>query len=435
MAPRWIAPLLSLLLLAAAGQGAFAVTCAMDTVPAATLLLPYFEVDLNDPNGLTTLFSVNNAAAFAVLTHVVVWSDLAVPVFSWNVYLTGYDVQTINLRDVLVNGNLPQTASTGQDPLDRISPKGVFSQDINFASCQGVLPPPAAPLSFLSAVQLALTGKPSPLAGGLCMAQALGDNVARGYITVDTVSSCSLRVPGDPGYFAAGGTGDATNQNQLWGTWSIVNTAKGYAAGSDLVAIEADATNPATSTAGRYTFYGRYDGWSAADNREPLATSFASSYLNGGSFAGGTDLIVWRDPKVAQAPFPCPASASSAPVWYPLGQEALVFFDEMENPVVPTTVPIDPIPTPPRFVPFPAATQKIRVGSAALPMPFSFGWVFLDLNSSPLPAGTNPPVDGKAAQAYVVAVNALNGHFAVTADAFRLDSACAANHTPPGGPQ
>jgi len=42
-----------------------AVICTIDAVPAATLLLPYFEVDLNNPNGLTTLFSVNNASATA----------------------------------------------------------------------------------------------------------------------------------------------------------------------------------------------------------------------------------------------------------------------------------------------------------------------------------------------------------------------------------
>ena len=74
-----------------------------------------------------------------------VWSDLSVPVLDFNVYLTGYDVQTINLRDILVNGILPRTASAGQDPTDTISPKGAFSQDINFASCTGLLPPPTLP--------------------------------------------------------------------------------------------------------------------------------------------------------------------------------------------------------------------------------------------------------------------------------------------------
>src|SRR5579864_4712784 len=108
-------PLLALLFFGPALRPAAAVICTADAVPGATLLLPFFEVDLGNPNGLTTLFAVNNASASAVLAHVVLWSDLSVPVLEFNVYLTGYDVQTVNLRDILVYGNLPQTASAGQD--------------------------------------------------------------------------------------------------------------------------------------------------------------------------------------------------------------------------------------------------------------------------------------------------------------------------------
>src|SRR3954470_15502573 len=116
--------LLALSALLSSVSPAPAAVCNIDVSPAATLLLPYFEVDLNNPNGLTTLFSVNNASDMAVLAHVVVYSDLSVPVLDFNVYLTGYDVQGINLRYILVNGTLPQTASVGQDPTDTISPKG-----------------------------------------------------------------------------------------------------------------------------------------------------------------------------------------------------------------------------------------------------------------------------------------------------------------------
>jgi len=228
---------LALMGLLALGGQAVATICTIDAVPAATLLLPYFEVDLNNPNGLTTLFSVNNASATAVLVHVVIWTDLSVPVLDFNIYLTGYDVQSVNMRDIIVNGNLPQTASAGQDPTDTISPKGTFSQDINFASCNGVLPPPQLPAQYISHLEESLTGLPSALLGGNCAAQALGDNIARGYITMDTVNNCSLRFPGDVGYFAAGGTGDVTNQNVLWGDWIIVNAAENFAEGGDLVHI------------------------------------------------------------------------------------------------------------------------------------------------------------------------------------------------------
>jgi len=431
---------LALLGLLALGGQALAVICTVDDVPAATLLLPYFEVNLGDPNGQTTLFSINNASATAVLAHVVVWSDLSVPVLDFNVYLTGYDVQTINLRDILVNGSLPRTASAGQDPGDTISPKGDFSQDINFASCTGLLPPPILPASFVQHLQLSLTGQASSVLGNLCAGRAFGDNVARGYVTVDTVNNCTLRFPGDPGYFAAGGTGDATNQNVLWGDYFYVNPGANFADGNNLVHIEASpgagvnaltgtyAANPETSTAGQYTFYGRYVGWTAADNREPLATNFAVRYLNGGVFSGGTDYIVWRDSKVNQAPFTCPAT-NGRPAWYPLGNEGIVIFDEEEQPQVAQQFPVSPQPQNPSLVPFPAEAQSTHVGGSALPVPFDFGWMYLDLNTSVTAAGANPPEDPLAAQAWVTARLTAQGRFSVGYPAVKLDSACTALHT------
>jgi hypothetical protein len=395
--------------------------------------LPYFEVNLADPNGLTTLFSVNNAAATAVLAHVVIWSDLAVPVLAFNLYLTGYDVQSINLRDVIVLGNLPQTASAGQDPSDTISPKGQFSQDIDFVSCQGILPPPPLPAAYLTHLQNALTGNPSPVLKGLCAGQALGDDIARGYVTVDTVNNCTLRIPGDAGYFAAAGAGDVTDQNVLWGGFFIVDSQQGFAQSSAMVAIEASGTDPATSTPGNYTFYGRYDGWTAVDHREPLATTFAAQFADGGLFNAGTSYLVWRDPKVNQGPFSCPATAGSVPAWYPLSQEGFTIFDEQEHAVIPNCCPF-PILCPPcpKSVSFPAATQRIRVNGALFPVPFTFGWTYLDFNwSDPGVDGGNPPADPRAAQAWVIATESSSGHFAVALDAFRLDSACSANHFVP----
>ena len=435
MARLAIGLMLAVLLLAAAP--AMAVICTIDAVPAATLLLPYFEVDLSNPNGLTTLFSINNASATAILAHVVIRSDLSVEVLDFNVYLTGYDVQTINLRDIIVNGNLPQTASAGQDPTDTISPKGSLSQDINFASCQGQLPPP--PLDALSIVYLqeALTGGSSAISNTLCAGppccagQALGDHIARGYITVDTVNNCTLLPQDSPGYFAAGGTGSATNQNVLWGDWFIINSSQNFAEGSDLVHVEASATNPATSTSGNYTFYGRLDkpAFSAVDNREPLATNFATRFLNGGTFSAGTSLLCWRDSKTDQQFFTCPAGVGN-PTWFPLAQEGVLVFDEQEHPQTAAQCTHSPCFSITTDI-CPAETQRVQVGGATLPVNFNFGWLYLDLNTA-IAGNPNPPVDPAAAQAWVVSTLASNGHFAVGLDAIQLDSACAANHVFPG---
>jgi hypothetical protein len=418
-----------------------AVICAVDDVPAATLLLPYFEVNLDDMWGIDTVFSVNNASATAVLAHVVVWSDLSVPVLDFNIYLTGYDVQTINLRDVL-HGVLPRTASAGQDPTDTISPKGQFSQDINFASCTGLLPAPQLPASFVQHLQLSLTGQASPVLGNRCAGLSYGDNIARGYITIDTVNNCTLRFPGDPGYFGAGGTGDATNQNVLWGDYFYITDGQNLASGNTLVHIEAApgtgtsafntyGANPETSTPGQYTFYGRYVGWTAADNREPLTTNFAVRYLNGGVFSGGTDLQVWRDSKVNQNPFTCPA-AIGRPAWFPLGQEAVIIFDETEQPQVPESFPVSPQPPQASLVPFRAEAQRVHVGGAALPVPFDFGWLYLNLNTTVAAAGNNPPEDPAAAQAWVTVEMDADGRFSVGFPAIQLDSACTALHFAPG---
>ncbi len=404
---------------------AAAVLCTIDDVPAATLLLPYFEVDLRHPNGANTVFSVNNSDPAAVLAHVVIWSDLSVPVFDFNVYLTGYDVQVIDLHDILVSGVVPQTASAGQDPSDTISPKGVFSQDINFASCNGLLPSGPLPATFITHLQTSLTGRPSPLLGGNCAGLAYGDHIARGYVTVDTVANCTLRFPTDVGYFAPGGAGDATDQNVLWGDVVYSNPKANQSYGDTLVHIEASATNPETSVAGQYTFYGRYVGWTAIDHREPLATNFAARFSNlTGAAGSGTSLVTWRDSKVSQGAFKC----GTTPAWYPLGQEEVVIFDEQEHALVPLSFPVSPQPPGGGIVPFPAEAQSTVLGGASLPVPFQSGWLFLDLNTTVTPAGSVPPEDPAAAQAWVEVLMNSSGRYSVGFDAIRLDSACAANH-------
>lgn len=383
--------------------------------PGATLLLPYFEVDLGSSSGRTTRFSINNASASAILAHVTVWSDLAVPVLAFNVYLTGYDLQTIDMRNIM-NGTLPQTASAGQDPNDTISPKGPDSQDINFASCTGQFPLPQLPQIYIDHIRNSLTGKFTNFYDAC--AGTVSGNLARGYVTVDTVNNCTLRFHDDPNYIL----NDITFQNVLWGDFSYVNSGFAFQ-GAPLVSIVASLTNPAVTTAGRYTFYGRYDSWSAADHRNPLATTFAGRYIRNSTLA-----LAWRDPKVAQGPFTC----GFKPSWYPLGQEGFAIFDDKEHVQVPVSFPVAPQPPNPGIIPFPAATQKTLIGSTAFPVSFQNGWIYYDLNTT-VSGVPDPPVDPAAAQAWVMLVRPISaGTFGniglVGGAAFQLDTAVAANH-------
>ena len=175
-------------------------------------------------------------------------------------------------------------------------------------------------------------------------------------------------------------------------------------------------------------------GWQATDNREPLATNFATRFIRGGDFTGGTDLFVWRDSKVAQAAFTCPVVPGVRPAWYPLGQENIVIFDEQENPQTPQSFPVSPQPPQEGLIPFPAEAQRTPVGGADLPVPYDFGWLYLNLNTTVTAAGANPPEDSAAAQAWVTTGMDADGRFSVGYDAIHLDSACEALHFAPGDP-
>jgi len=402
---RWMG--LGSVLIFAFALPASAATCGLDESPGATLLLPYFEVDLASPGGRTTLFSINNASASAVLTNVTLWSDLGVPTLHFQVYLTGYDVQTLNLRDIFA-GKLPRTASAGQDPADTISPRGERSQDINFASCLGTHPYPATiPQSFIDHLRAAHTGHASALLPG-CSGQLLADGLARGYVTVDTVSRCELKFPSEAGYFGAGGI--ATNQNVLWGDFYLIDQDNNFAMGDNLVRLEAD---PTAFHNGDMTFYGRYVGYSGSDAREPLPLIWATRYLDGGTFSGGTELLVWRDSGTKNTSFPC----LSHPSWYPLDMSDLVTFDEQETPD--RIQPFPGLPPPgPIFPLIPAETNRMKIG-AELPVPFQFGWAAFHLGLG----FTNL----SRSQAYVTTLMSANGRFMVGFGATPLLDACDPN--------
>ncbi len=429
---------LSAAVLLMTGESARAVICTADDVPAATLLAPYFEVGVSGGNSPNTILTVGNAAGTATLAHVVLWSDLSMHVLDFNVYLTGYDVQNINLEGLILMGSPPRTASVAQDPNDAISPQGALSQDITFPGCDGLLPLSPLPATYRAHVIAALTGKSDPVFNGRCVGQATSDGVMRGYVTVDVVNRCTLRSPGDLGYFGQGG--DVQDDNVLFGSVTYVNKTLGKAYAEPMVHVEASATDPETSTPGGYTFYGRYVNWDASDHREPLATEFAARYVKGdgqnavyGSqyFKQGSSLVVWRDSKFftnqSTDGFICP-SAVGRPAWYPLGQEAVVIFDDQEHPFVPQSSPFSPV-VQPFLIPFPAETQKVQVGGSTLPVPFGQGWMYLDLNTNVRAAGLNPPEDPDAAQAWVTTVqDNASPAWRVAYRATQLDSACAANH-------
>jgi hypothetical protein len=394
-----------------------AATCALDGGPAATLLLPYFEVDLAVAGGRTTLLSINNAREQSTLAHVVLWTDLAVPTLIFDVFLTGWDVQTINLRDVF-EGRLPRTADAGHDPQDNISPQGAFSLDGSFPGCSS-LPPQNLSADVVGQLRRAHTGQ-SPLLNGQCVGIHYTDGiVARGYATIDVVKSCTALRPGDAGYF--GPSGVAASDNVLWGDFFYVDPDGRFAQGNSLVRIEAD---PERFGPGDLTFYGRYVNGSGADVREPLPAAWAARFLNGGAFDGGTDLVVWRSLPLSGQSHSC----GTLPPGVPRSQKTLLAFDEKETVDDVNHPPPPPITTPPPpIIPYPFPLAAVRGPIvAALPLVFDFGWLQMDFR--PREGETADPY----AQAWVGQIHSAQGRYSVGLDATPLDSGCAAERCSQG---
>lgn len=293
--------------------------CTIDAVPAATLLLPYFEVDYSKRSGEDWIISINNASPAPTIAHVVLWTDLSVPTFDFDIFLTGFDTQTFSLKSLFRDGEVPAE-------------------------------PPFSGFDNLGDLRDAHTGNS---VDGSCHSRGSG-RVARGYVTIDNAFvGGTLFNPSDETYFDE----VASNDNVLWGQYYVVKGA--FIQSDNLVHVETD-------TGSSYTFYGRYSDFEGTDNREPLAEQWAARYFINGR--NKTHLIVWRDSAVSQGPFTCNGLEGG---WYPLGQTEIIAFDEQENAVELTF----------DGNPFPAETQRVRVGSSDLPVPFSSGWLILDLTT------------------------------------------------------
>lgn len=427
--------LFAALMFSLVGGQAFAELCTIDAVPAATLLLPYFEVDFtteNDAEAITTFFSVNNASAAPALAHVVFWTNISIPTIDFDIYLTGYDVQSVNLRTVFRDGDLPVTATSAQDDAsDSISPHGgVFSN--NPAWDDGSLAtPPVDPLScnsefvfvnpvltgsLLSRVQLGHTGQ--PLTGTTCLGldngktNANGDLLATGYITMDSVSRCNTFFPQDAGYFIDGGAGAANNRNVLWGDYFIVDPANAAAFGDTLVHIEADATvfGP---LADDFTFWSRdTDG---SDNREPLANAWAVRYLTGGAFSGGTRLAVWRDNREPTVDSVVCGTSEG------LEEAQVIAWNESEDAVELCEGTGQISPQPGDIMCFPECTNWIDIGTDPMDPPFNNGWLFLNLDLADVGTGIDP--DDRS-QAFVTGVYTALGLYEVGYPGIQLHSSC-----------
>ena len=342
-------------------------SCDIGVTPAATLLLPYFAVETSGAagSGPTTLFTITNTSRYPQIAHVTVWTDWSAPVLDFNLYLTGYDVQSINLYDIIVRGIIaPPSGATytttagtasnsasGSTPLaGTLNPNFAATARANCSNIPGTLPGGQGG-AVQAAVQAALTtGSTSALCGG---AQIGGNHgtLAVGYVTVDVSADCTNYLPTNPTYYTA--ADGILYDNVLIGDYQQIGPSPagsaggGFdAAGNPMVHIRAipEGGNAGTFVATNlpFTFYNRYSntgvGTAGLDRRQPLPSQWAARWIGGTTTAGGvtvtynTNYKIWRE-GITGANVNCPSSTANASITSnsTIAVTNVVRFDEHEN--------------------------------------------------------------------------------------------------------
>jgi len=388
-------------------------SCDISTSPAATLLLPYFEVDITKhvSQARNTIFSVINTSRSPQVARVTVWSDQAYPVLWFNLFLTGYDVESISLYDVLARGAVPETSSQTARGL-KSSENSANPRILSLESCESGGGPLAA--SALAMVQSILTTGVGASSG--CRVGSVHD-AATGFVTVDVVNGCSTISPDDMSYYSQVLLFD----NVLTGDFERINPdveTGNLAGGNPLVHLKAvpEGGGPTNNTALPYTFYDRFTppGARKIDRRQPLPSSFAARFIQGGRGKFFTDYVLWRE--AASTGASCVSSNAAMPF------EPAVRFDESENPATLAAG---------EFVSSPV-TSAVSTTSRLFPPiigPGVTGWMVMNLdNSAGYQATASPFSTRRPSQNWVMVRLSADGRYAVDYDATSLTNGCTNNN-------
>jgi hypothetical protein len=395
-------------------------SCDIALLPAATLLLPYFEVDTVSSSGETTLITITNTSNAEQAVHIVLWTDWGYPVIDFNIYLTGYDVQSINLYDVIALGQIAPTRGTGFD--DGGSPVGDLSKDnprVDQETCRSLTM--QVPDIYRQRMQEAFINGRVPVLGNLPACNAAGsprasrpNGHAIGYATIDVVSSCAPGTPEDQDYYDR-----LLFDNVLVGDYQQVNPSGRHAQSSPLVHIRAipeggtAGSRPATNL--KRTFYSRHQSGAVTnrDARQPLPATFGARWIEGGSGHFQTQFKIWREGATGPG-----ATCATYQTTSRMQATELVRFDEEENFTV--LAPVESDVNVNAFAELPA-TALVDIADDDIFPPNSLGavagWVYANLDS---PGGER----AFARQGWIVASLRAEGRYSGDADAIALGNGC-----------
>ena len=396
---------------------------------AATLLVPYFEVDSSDNSGMDTLVGVTNVSPYPYVAHVVVWNVDSWPVFDFNIFLTGYDVVTFSMRQILVFGSMPNNgcASTSYKfttyYVDCDGDGEYFDQ--TWTHNDG--------LFSLGGYNMDVACYPTIAAGTLADWQCKlsigsydGYNTNYvGYVTIDVNVTCTGAMQDGnlayflPNYIDVTGDGEPNhsvieNSNVFMGDMFYYDHTNSLADG--MVTVNIGAFGEANDVEGHFwgmevdaysgggdfaylginTFYNKYEYGTpveACDARQTAPLEWGFRYIGNAAFDGGTWVDVWRSHNIFfdhwyMAGGPCTWGGIGAiyTILYDLDlaemglpNPFLIAFDEEEH-----TTQTGGGPSPPPPVPgfsLPLETQRVQVEGSTWPLVAESGWIAISFDT------------------------------------------------------
>jgi hypothetical protein len=399
-------------------------SCDIGVAPAATLLLPYFEVDLTNPLGETTLFTITNVSQIPQIAHVTVWTDRSFPVLDFNIFLTGYDVQSINMFDIVSRGRIAEPGTTSDEGENPPGDRSLDNDANPVISAAGLSPCENLAVRIQPGLLLDLQNALTKGTYGACTRVGNVHTNAIGYVTVDVSRACSTFLPYDATYYTSD-FGIAFD-NTLIGDFQQVNSTQNFAQGNPMVHIRAV---PEGGISGEFdtnfdrTFYSRYQDGATDDRRQPLPSTFAARWIEGGSTGFETFYKIWREGVTGDVADgdSCTSSSSGYVVNGSLAVTELVRFDEAENP---TTFTPDEIisPAPEGEVALPETSRTDVSGDIYPPNDGAVaGWMYLNLDNGTPEDAPDPDV---ASQNWVIVSMRADGRYSVDFDAAWLGNGC-----------
>jgi hypothetical protein len=360
----------------------------------------------------STIFTLTNTGALAQAARVTLWTDHAYPVITFNIYLTGYDVQKISLFDIIKRGIIAPDVEMGSGT----SPRGELSDGdnprLNEQSCSEL--PGQLPQVFIERMQSAFTTGRVPDLGSLegCNAAGGTHQNAVGYATIDVVGACTATLPTQPEYF----THEIRFDNVLIGDYIQVFGDSEFAQANPLVHIRAIPEGGTAATRKKTnlprTFYSHLqtNATKGIDGRQPLPSTFAARWIEGGQGGFATFFKIWRESS-ANGKTACTDIQKTAAMSY----VEVIRFDEEENPessageVV--TIPLPP-PTLPPSAMISSQGEVIPINSFGAVA----GWVYFNLH--------NGEDANAASQNWVTVSMRAENRFSTDFDAVALGNGC-----------